>query len=608
MKLRPYQQKAFEAVVDWFNGCIQSVVVEAVTAAGKSFIIAAIAHHFYKKTGKVVLCLAPSAELIQQNHEKYLLTGEKASIYSASAGSKCLKNPVVFGTPLTVKNATHKLRGKVAAVILDESHNIAPTIKEIISKMGNVAVIGLTATPYRLNDGYIYQVDDKGKTMLPDEAVEPYFHKLVYKITAQELLELGYLTPPVMRDTNEQYDTSNIDFRDQSTIDRAFEGHGRKTSAIISQVVEASRDRQGVMIFCATVRHAEEALASLPSSLSAMVTGETKKKERQEIVAKFKAKKIKYLVNVAVYTTGFDAPHVDLIAILRATESASLLQQIIGRSLRISEGKTEAIIMDFAGNIERHCPDGDIFNPSISAKRKGESIMAAVRCPDCNYANRVSVRPNNDGLEMNEYGYLVDLDGEEIKTSEGEPYPAHFGRRCQGFIKKGIQFEQCDYRWTHKVCEDCNHENDIAARYCKKCKGELVDPNEKLIDDFYKQKKNATEINTDVIESWQVRASTSQAGNETLKITWKTEWRTFTTWYMVGRKEFNDLCFLMFGRLAPTAEKLAYAINKGKGNKPTTVTYKKVGNFYKVYGYNKPEDKLTDEAAEYDRAVRKYGL
>ena len=82
------------------------------------------------------------------------------------------------------------------------------------------------------------------------------------------------------------------------------------------------------MIFAATVPHANEVMQSLPRGNSALVTGETPKAEREQILKAFKARQIKYLVNVSVLTTGFDASHVDVIAILRATESVGLMQQV----------------------------------------------------------------------------------------------------------------------------------------------------------------------------------------------------------------------------------------------------------------------------------------
>jgi len=107
------------------------------------------------------------------------------------------------------------------------------------------------------------------------------------------------------------------------------------------------------MFFAATVQHAEEVYASLPPEISAILTALTGKTKRKKIIASFKRQEIKYLVNVGVLTRGFDADHVDVIAILRATESVALLQQIIGRGLRIREGKEDCLILDYA---EKHRP------------------------------------------------------------------------------------------------------------------------------------------------------------------------------------------------------------------------------------------------------------
>jgi len=104
MSLRPYQQNAHDAVIDWVRMTTSPCLVDAATGAGKSHIISAVSETIHKiSKGKRVLCLAPSAELVEQNHAKYIATGNEASIFSSSAGSKCLRHPVVFGTPGTVK-------------------------------------------------------------------------------------------------------------------------------------------------------------------------------------------------------------------------------------------------------------------------------------------------------------------------------------------------------------------------------------------------------------------------------------------------------------------------------------------------------------------------
>src|SRR5699024_8605150 len=181
MELRPYQHRAHDAIMSWVRRCTNPCLLEAATGAGKSHIIASVANEIYKISGKRVLCLATSAELVHQNREKYLLTGNPASVYSASGGSKCMRHPVIFGTPGTVKNGTDKLSRNVAAIVVDEAHGVTPTIRYIIDEIGSwnpkVRVIGLTATPYRLDTGYIFQSWPDGTVTEQTDA--PYFARLV---------------------------------------------------------------------------------------------------------------------------------------------------------------------------------------------------------------------------------------------------------------------------------------------------------------------------------------------------------------------------------------------------------------------------------------------
>lgn len=581
--LRPYQQAAHDAAISTIKKCLDPVLIEAATGSGKSHIIAEIAKTLHKvSNGKKILCLAPSAELVVQNREKYLATGNPASVFSSSAGGACLRHPVVFGTPGTVKNKIAKFGPEFCAVVLDEAHRITPTVITIIESIQsvnpNLRIIGLSATPYRLGSGYIYELDEQMRKM--DETIEPYFKQRVYTVGAHELIDQGFLTRPVIGGINaENYDTKNMQLNsmgkfNQSDIDQAFHGQGRKTAQIIADVVDQASDRCGVMIFAATIQHANECLESLPPSLSAIVTGGTSKKERAAILKRFKARQIKYLVNVSVLTTGFDAPHVDLVAILRATESVALLQQIIGRGLRIDSGKTDCLILDYAENVDRHCPDGDLFDPDITAKKKGEGGALPAKCPMCNYENLFAARHNEDGFGVDEFGYFVDLAGQRIETEFGE-MPAHHGRRCNSELLIAGRFTRCTYKWTFKKCPECEAENDIAARYCSACKCEIVDPNEKLRIEFKKLKRDPTRLQTDNVIEWSCSETISRAGNEVLKAEYVTEYRSFTVWY--NQKMRRDLNLFLDA--------------KDRGIK--TITYKKDtdSRFYKIYAYNQEADK-----------------
>ena len=137
-------------------------------------------------------------------------------------------------------------------------------------------------------------------------------------------------------------------------------------------MVGQTQNATGTLIFAATVQHAKEVMASLHPDNARIITGETKKKEREKIISGFKKQKFQYLVNVSVLTTGFDAPNVSHIAILRASESVGLLQQMFGRAMRLFDGKKQGVILDYANNLERHFPDGDLYLPEVKVKRKKE--------------------------------------------------------------------------------------------------------------------------------------------------------------------------------------------------------------------------------------------
>lgn len=598
MQLRNYQQEAFDAVIGYVRKSFDPCLVMAATGAGKSLIIAAVAEALHRISGgKKILCLAPSKELVLQNREKYLATGNPASIFSASAGGRCLKHPVVFGSEGTVKNAVDKFGDQFCAVVIDEAHRITPTIKKIIdelrSKNKKLRVIGLTATPYRMGTGYIYQIDENGRTLGDDEAINPFFKKLIYKIEARYLIDQGFLTAPIFEVGDaESYDTSGLCLNrmgqfDSAEIDRAFVGKGRKTSLIVAEVVAKAHNRMGVMIFAATVQHAQEIMESLPPDLSAIVTGDTPQKERERILSEFKQMGIKYLVNVAVLTTGFDAPHVDLVAILRATESASLLQQIIGRGMRLHEHKSDCLVMDFAGNIERHCPSGDVFEPQIKTRKTGESGKFTCSCPLCGYQNEVTPRPNPENFEVDEHGYFIDLQGHHIETEYG-PMPAHHGRRCSGYVLIAGSYDQCKYYWTYKDCLECGEKNDIAARYCAHCKAEVINPNEKLRIDFERIKADPYIATVDKLLNCTLTPWTSSKGKKTIKASFTTEFRTFSHWFAPHLKGWNMFCESFYGQIFETVED-AYI---SQWTKPQTITANKRHgeNFYNVYAFNQEEE------------------
>lgn len=461
-QLRSYQQESVAAVIRHFQRQKDPAVLVLPTGAGKSLVIAELARI---ASGRV-LVLAHVKELVEQNHSKYESYGLQAGIYSAGLDRKDKQAKVIFGSIQSVARAAPDLLQNFSLLIIDECHRVsmeeATQYAQVIQKLqkahAGICILGLTATPYRLGLGWIYQYHYRG---IQRTSEERFFKKCVYELSLAYLIEQQYLTPPIKIDAPvAAYDFSSLRARGPSgrfamnEIEDLLKDQKRVTPGIVNNIIEMAQDRQGVMIFTASVRHAEEIMSLLPAEESALVVGDTPMPEREQIIQNFKAKQLKYLVNVSVLTTGFDAPHVDLIALLRPTESVSLYQQIIGRGLRLSEGKVDCLILDYTGM------GHDIFSPEIDDDKPSDnSVPVQVPCPECQHVNT--------------FWGIVDPDGDLIE---------HFGRKCQGAREdpKTLQIIACPYRFRFKRCPQCGAENDIAARLCSGCQGMLVDTDKKL--------------------------------------------------------------------------------------------------------------------------------
>lgn len=591
---RQYQTDAKQAVMSFVTKFTEPCIIEAATGAGKSHMISGIADELYTLSkGKGVLCLAPSAKLVKQNREKFLFnTKRPASIFSASAGSKCLRHPVIFATPMTVLNAIQNVVRAICAVIVDECHLTTPSIIEIINRLReinpNLRVIGLTATPYRTNEGYIYAIDVDGEPVPPELATKPYFKKLVYRITKAELEAMGYLTPALIMDTNaDAYDLAGLPKNaSEENLDRVYLGQGRKTAQICAELVDRCRDKQSIMIFAATVRHAQEVAASLPPGLTRVVGGKINmtKAARTKVEDDFKAGKIKYLVSVGTMTTGVDFPDVEVIALLRFTDSLNLLEQMIGRGARLGERKKKENfwLFDYAGNLETHYGEEvNLYEPTILAKlKKTEVINVPALCTSCGNINNFVARPNPDELRYDDEGYFLDLEGNQIKTEHG-PIPGHFGRRCLHYVPVAGKLERCAHRWTEKLCYECGAANDIAAKYCSECRAEIVNPNDKLLTEFKKYKKDLSKIQCDKVLHITHGPSLDKKGTPCVVVNVETEYRKFTFWLFPN----SDRRWLV-GKYTQYMEAHAVGIN--------TITYHKNGKsgFFEVHDYNKPHDEV----------------
>ncbi len=458
--LRPYQRDSVKAVIHYFRQHSSPAVIVLPTGAGKSLVIAELAR---LAKGRV-LVLAHVKELVEQNYAKYEGYGLQGAVFSAGLGRKETDQQVIFASVQSVVRNLDAFANQFSLLIIDECHRVPDnkdsSYQKVITHLQavnpGIKVLGLTATPYRLGLGWIYQYHTRGQV----RSDEPrFFRDCIFELPIRYLLDEAFLTPAKMIDAPVlSYDFSQLKPAStgrykESELDMVIENAKRATPQIIQQIIRLAADRAGIMIFAATVRHAEEILSLLPDRESALVIGDTPTTERDMIIRQFKKRQIKYLVNVSVLTTGFDAPHVDLIAILRPTESVSLYQQIVGRGLRLADGKQECLILDYAGN------NYDLYQPEVGdPKPDSSSEIITIPCPACGFNN-------NFWGKLDTNGFLLE----------------HYGRRCQGYFEdENGEREHCGYRFRAKYCNECGADNDIAARICHECDTTLVDPDKKL--------------------------------------------------------------------------------------------------------------------------------
>ncbi len=459
--LRPYQADSVKAVIHYFRKHSTPAVIVLPTGAGKSLVIAELAR---LAKGRV-LVLAHVKELVEQNHAKYEGYGLKGAIFSAGLGRKETDLQVVFASVQSVVRNLDSFKNQFSLLVIDECHRVPDdknsSYQKVITHLRElnpgIKVLGLTATPYRLGMGWIYQYHTRGQVRTEESR---FFRDCIFELPIRYLLDENFLTParmmdaPVLSYDFSQLKPANTGRYKEAEMDMVIDKAKRATPQIVEQIIQYARERKGVMIFAATVRHAQEIHGLLPEGETAIVIGDTPTPERDAIIQAFKNREIKYLVNVSVLTTGFDAPHVDLIAILRPTESVSLYQQIVGRGLRLSEGKSECLILDYAGN------SYDLYQPEVGdPKPDSTSEIITIPCPACGFNN-------NFWGKLDSNGFLLE----------------HFGRRCQGYFEDEDtgEREHCGYRFRAKYCSECGADNDIAARICHECDATLVDPDKKL--------------------------------------------------------------------------------------------------------------------------------
>lgn len=381
--LREYQSRTIDQLYQWFNANSNgNPCLVMPTGSGKSHIIAALCKDAlinYPDTR--ILMLTHQKELIEQNAEKMRLHWPDAplGIYSASIGIKEL-NQITFAGIQSVRNKS-ALIGHIDLIIIDEAHLVSHKaeggyrnlISQLIAINPSLRVVGLTASPFRLGHGLITD-----KPAIFDALIEP--------TSIEELITKGYLAKLQSKLTKAQLEVDGVHKRGGEFIDSELQAKVNtkdKNESIVREVINLAGERKSWIFFCAGVKHANDVAQTLVThGINAhAITGETPKAQREQLLEDFKAGRIRALTNANVLTTGFDAPNIDLIAMLRPTMSAGLYVQMAGRGLRVKDHTDHCLVLDFAGVVRTHGPITNIQPQSKETKGNGEAPVKV--CDNC---------------------------------------------------------------------------------------------------------------------------------------------------------------------------------------------------------------------------------
>lgn len=377
-KLFANQEQCVDACLTHYRACDpRPAIAVAPTGYGKSIVIAEIA----KRIGSGVVVLHLSKELLRQNCEKFSGYEIKYSVFSHSMNSKEIGS-ITFATLKSVKAVVPLLKANnVNTVIIDEcDRNFSPKkgseFMKFIEELAPRCVIGLTATPWTLTHNAVGETVIR---MLPN-IKNAYFKKFLYVCQIQEMIQESRWTP--IKTMVKQFDGSSLvytsdgaSFTEESVVEANVANSVNRSIAYeIKRLLGEGYSR--ILVFVDSTTNAK--VFSEWLDCGAVLTDATPAKERDEIVASFKAGVIKVLFNYSILSVGFDYPELEVVIMGKATNSLSLYYQIFGRLVRKAEGKLEGIFQDYCGNVDRFGRVEDIrvqYHADIGYYLESDGVM-----------------------------------------------------------------------------------------------------------------------------------------------------------------------------------------------------------------------------------------
>jgi DNA repair protein RadD len=393
--LRDYQAGAVAAMHQSVAETEDTPLVILPTGTGKSLVSAQFVSEVLEAnpTARIAV-ITHVKELIAQNYAalRSLWPDAPAGILSAGLGRREIDAQILLCSIQSAHRHADGI-GHRDFVVIDEAHLVSRNdrsmyrslLRELRRINPAIRILGLTATAYRLDTGKLHEGEDR------------LFDAIAYQVPLLGMVEQGYLVPVRAKLPHAAIDVAGVGKRGGEFIPGQLEAAADKadlTEHICDEIVAAGADRGSWLCFCSGVAHAEHVRDAIRKRgvTCETVTGGTPDAERDAIVADFKTGVTRALTNVGVFTTGFDAPGTDLIALLRPTCSPGLYVQMLGRGMRLAAGKDDCLVLDFAGNVARHGPVDTVDGAGGRPLSQGDGVAPTKTCPACREILHAAVR------------------------------------------------------------------------------------------------------------------------------------------------------------------------------------------------------------------------
>lgn len=441
MASRDYQEWAIREIWRYFENNTGNPIIAMPTGSGKAHVVAGLLKSIMIAFPRTRAMVATHVkEIVAHNYAKFLDSwpNAPAGIFSAGLNKKEFHQPITFCGIASVARRAAQF-GYIDILFIDECDLVGPDAKAMYNKLiaelkktnPALKVIGLTATPWRQGMGLLTEGD-----LFTDIAVD---------MTGIEafnwFIEEGYLVPLIPKRTTLVLNTEGVHIRGGEFVQGELQLAVDKriiTLKALSETLSLAYDRKKWLVFASGVEHAKHVADMLTNEFDvpckAIYSGMSDA-ERDAVLEEHRSGKIRAIANNNILTTGYDDPGIDLILMLRPTESVRLWVQMLGRGtrplyspgydLQTKEGRLSSIansskinclVLDFAGNTKKH---GAINNPRIPGRKGNRVGDAPVKvCEVCGIWNHISA-----------------------KYCGGKPHPSSAGCGSEFFIQTKLKME-----------------------------------------------------------------------------------------------------------------------------------------------------------------------